>query len=44
MHGAGCTVIAWTVERPRDIARLAGLGVDGLCGNAPDAILAALCG
>lgn len=42
MHGAGCTVIAWTVDTPRDIARLAALGVDGLCGNAPDAILAAL--
>ena len=42
VHGAGCRLIAWTVASPRDIARLAALGVDGLCGNAPDAILAAL--
>ena len=42
VHGAGCRLIAWTVASPGDTARLAALGVDGLCGNAPDAILAAL--
>ena len=30
-HGAGGRVIAWTVNDRRDIARLAALGVDGLC-------------
>jgi glycerophosphoryl diester phosphodiesterase len=42
MHSAGCAVIAWTVDGRRDAARLAALGVDGLCGNSPDEILAAL--
>ena len=42
VHGAGCRLIAWTVASPGDTARLAALGVDGLCGNAPDAIRAAL--
>lgn len=36
VHGAGGTVIAWTVNAPGDARRLATLGVDGLCGNHPD--------
>ena len=31
VHGAGGRVIAWTVNDRRDVARLAALGVDGLC-------------
>ncbi len=31
VHGAGGRVIAWTVNDPRDLARLAALDVDGLC-------------
>lgn len=38
VHGAGCELIAWTVNDPGDIARLMQLGVDGLCGNFPDRI------
>jgi glycerophosphoryl diester phosphodiesterase len=30
-HRAGCRVIAWTVNDEREMARLASLGVDGLC-------------
>lgn len=31
VHGAGGRVIAWTVNDPRDLARLVALDVDGLC-------------
>jgi glycerophosphoryl diester phosphodiesterase len=31
VHAAGGRVIAWTVNEPREVARLAALGVDGLC-------------
>ena len=42
LHAAGCAVIGWTVDAPADITRLVRLGVDGLCGNHPDRIRAAL--
>lgn len=35
-HRAGVEVIAWTVNDRRDAERLAGLGVDALCGNYPE--------
>lgn len=35
-HAAGVVVIPWTVDGPADIARLAGLGVDGIITNRPD--------
>ena len=31
VHGAGGRVIAWTVNEPRELARLAAIDVDGLC-------------
>ena len=31
VHAAGGRVIAWTVNEPEELARLAALGVDGLC-------------
>ncbi|MGH7532008.1 MAG: glycerophosphodiester phosphodiesterase [Gemmatimonadales bacterium] len=36
LHAAGKQVIAWTPNDPDDLARLAALGVDGLCSNYPD--------
>lgn len=42
VHAAGGTVIAWTVNEVADLARLARLGVDGLCGNYPDRIRVAM--
>ena len=33
VHEAGGRVIAWTVDTPNDIERLAALGVDGICTN-----------
>jgi glycerophosphoryl diester phosphodiesterase len=30
-HGAGCRVIVWTVNHPRDVQRVTTLGVDGIC-------------
>lgn len=42
VHGIGASVIAWTVSAPEDARRLAGLGVDGLCGNYPDRLRAGL--
>ena len=42
IHDSGYTVIAWTVNRDRDAERLIHLGVDGLCGNFPDRLRAAV--
>ncbi len=42
VHGAGCSLIAWTVNEIGDLERLARFGVDGLCGNYPDRIRVAL--
>jgi glycerophosphoryl diester phosphodiesterase len=36
VHEAGGRVIAWTVNDRAASVRLAGMGVDGLCGNFPD--------
>jgi len=33
IHADGGRVIAWTVNAPAEVARLARLGVDGLCGD-----------
>jgi len=41
VHGAGGRVIAWTVNDAAVARRLAGLGVDGLCGNFPDRLAVA---
>ncbi len=38
VHGAGCELIAWTVNEMGDLERLSRMGVDGLCGNYPDRI------
>lgn len=35
-HQAGLKLVAWTVNEPADIARLAKLGVDGLIGDYPE--------
>ena len=42
VHGAGATIIAWTVNEIGDLERMARLGVDGLCGNYPDRIRVAI--
>ncbi len=42
VHARGYRLIAWTVNQPQDALRLAGLGVDGLCGNHPDRLRATL--
>ncbi|HEX7053131.1 MAG TPA: glycerophosphodiester phosphodiesterase [Burkholderiales bacterium] len=39
-HAAGMRVVAWTVNEPRDIARLIGWGVDGIISDYPDRVLA----
>lgn len=36
LHGDGAQLIAWTVDEPVEMARLAGIGTDGLCTNRPD--------
>lgn len=36
VHESGRRIIAWTVDEPAEVSRLAALGVDGLCGNFPD--------
>lgn len=41
VHAGGGRVIAWTVNTEADGARLAGFGVDGLCGNYIDRLRAA---
>jgi glycerophosphoryl diester phosphodiesterase len=33
VHSVGGRVIAWTVDAPNDIERLAALGIDGICTN-----------
>lgn len=38
-RGAGVEVIAWTVNDAAAAARLAGLGVKGLCGNYPERLV-----
>jgi glycerophosphoryl diester phosphodiesterase len=35
LHGAGLAVVAWTVDDPDEIARMARLGVDVVVGNHP---------
>lgn len=38
IHAAGLAVNPWTVDEPADIARVIGLGVDGIITNTPDRI------
>lgn len=40
LHGSGFSLVAWTANEEPEIARLADLGVDGICGNFPDRIRA----
>jgi glycerophosphoryl diester phosphodiesterase len=42
VHGAGGTIVAWTVNELGDLDRMVRLGVDGLCGNYPDRIRVAI--
>lgn len=42
VHATGGEIIAWTVNEMHDAVRLADLGVDGLCGNFPDRLRAAV--
>jgi glycerophosphoryl diester phosphodiesterase len=42
LHARARALIAWTVDAPDDVARLAALGVDGICGNDPERIRSAL--
>lgn len=42
VHAAGGRIVAWTVNEMHDAVRLADLGVDGLCGNFPDRLRAAV--
>jgi glycerophosphoryl diester phosphodiesterase len=39
-HRAGMRVVVWTVNEPRDIARLIAWGVDGIISDYPDRVLA----
>ena len=39
-HRAGVRVVVWTVNEPRDIARLINWGVDGIISDYPDRVLA----
>lgn len=41
LHDDSLRVIAWTANDPREVDRLLGLGVDGICGNYPDRIRSA---
>lgn len=38
-HGRGVAVNVWTVTRPEDVRRLRALGVDGIMGDDPEALL-----
>lgn len=38
-HAAGMRVVVWTVNEPRDIARLIGWGVDGIISDYPDRVI-----
>jgi glycerophosphoryl diester phosphodiesterase len=38
-HRAGLRVVAWTVNEPRDIARLIDWGVDGIISDYPDRVI-----
>ena len=38
-HGAGMRVVVWTVNEPRDIARMIQWGVDGIISDYPDRVL-----
>ena len=38
-HALGLRVLAWTVNRPADMVRLAGWGVDGMISDRPDVAL-----
>jgi glycerophosphoryl diester phosphodiesterase len=42
LHDDGMAIIAWTANDDAEIRRLIGLGVDGICGNFPDRIRAAI--
>ena len=35
VHGLGCSVIAWTVDKPSQMEQLMSSGVDGICTNHP---------
>jgi glycerophosphoryl diester phosphodiesterase len=39
VRAAGLGLICWHEERPAEIAALKGLGVDGICSDAPDLLL-----
>jgi glycerophosphoryl diester phosphodiesterase len=43
VHDARGRVIAWTVNDPAVAAELAHFGVDGICTDVPDVMVAALC-
>jgi glycerophosphoryl diester phosphodiesterase len=42
LHADGLQIIAWTANDDREVRRLARLGIDGICGNSPGQIRAAL--
>ena len=44
VHDAGLSCHAWTVDRPADLARVVGLGVDGVITNRPEVLRALLGG
>jgi glycerophosphoryl diester phosphodiesterase len=42
VHDAGCALFAWTVDDPRDVARVVAAGVDAVITNDPGSLLATL--